>query len=101
MEAAGEGPRGKKPALGSREGAQEKGRDGHYLALCFMGLLPDGQGKGHPCSGRGWDKASSTPGLSRSPTQDITSLTVPWYSKVSLLQWQFSRKCAVMEEWGN
>jgi len=66
-------------------GAQEKGRDGHYLALCFIGLLPYGQGKGYPCSGRGWDKAVNTPGLTRCPTQDITSLTVTWYSKVSLL----------------
>lgn len=86
MQAATESPRGKKPVLGSREGAQEKGRDGHYLALCFIGLLPYGQGKGYPCSGRGWDKAVSTPGLTRSPMQDITSLTVTWYSKVSLLR---------------
>ena len=45
MQAATESPRGKKPALGNREGAQEKARDGHYLALCFIGLLPYGQGK--------------------------------------------------------
>ena len=44
MQAATESPRGKKPALGNREGAQEKARDGHYLALCFIGLLPYGQG---------------------------------------------------------
>lgn len=81
MEAARQSPRDKKPALGSREGAQEKGRDGHYLAVCFMGLLPDGEGKGHPSSGRGWDKVVNTPGLTRSPTQDLRY----WYSKVSLL----------------
>ena len=85
MEAARQSPRDKKPALGSREGAQEKGRDGHYLAVYIMGLLPDGEGKGHPSSGRGLDKVVSTPGLTRSPTQDLTSLTVTWYSKVSLL----------------
>ena len=77
MEATRGSPKGKKPALGRGWGAQEKEGHGHYLPLCFMGLLPDGQGKGHPCPGRGWDKVVSTPDLTRSPIQDIImSLTV-------------------------
>lgn len=85
MEAARRSPKGKKPALGRGWAAQEKEGHGHYLPLCFMGLLPDGQGKGHPCPGRGWDKVGSTPDLTRSPIQDIMSLTVTWYSKVTVL----------------